>query len=226
MNTHELKQARLDKGWTQTQAAARLGMTQAYLNFLENGKRRLTPKVVSRATSVYGLSPSKLPVSADFAPKKSDDQKLTAQLAKLGYPGFQYLRSHAKRENPAEVLLDALGQEHLDSRVVEALPWVALNYATTDEWLVKNARKHNLQNRLGFVVTLARSVAEKQNSPRLGVLNNLEQILYDSRLAKEDVFGRAPRTNGEKDWLKQNQTPAAAQWNLLTDLKTEQLQYA
>src|ERR1700721_4799490 len=99
MNTHELKQARLAKGWTQTQAAAHLGMTQAYLNFLENGKRRLTPELVRRATSVYGLSPGVLPVADVFVRTEADDQRLTELLGKRGYPGFAYLRTRAPRKH-------------------------------------------------------------------------------------------------------------------------------
>jgi len=52
MKPSEFKSARLNRGWTQTQAAAHMGMTQAYLNFLENGRRRLTPDLVRWATSV------------------------------------------------------------------------------------------------------------------------------------------------------------------------------
>ena len=94
MKPQELRSARLNKGWTQTQAAAHLGMTQAYLNFLENGKRRLTPVLVRKAASVYGLSPEVLPVADVFLPVQTDHQKLTEMLAKLGYPGFSYLRAH------------------------------------------------------------------------------------------------------------------------------------
>jgi transcriptional regulator with XRE-family HTH domain len=226
MKSQELKSARLHKGWTQTQAATRLGMTQAYLNFLENGKRRLTPELVSRAASVYGLPPDALPFPSDFVPKHTGDQRFAELLAKLGYPGFSYLHTRSPRENPAEVLLTALGQDSLDGRVAEALPWVALHYAKADSWLVENARKFNLQNRLGFVVSLAQRLAEKQNNSRLTVLNELEKELNDSRLAKEDAFYRPPRTESEKSWLKQNRTSDAAHWNLLTDMKPEQLQYA
>jgi transcriptional regulator with XRE-family HTH domain len=226
MKPQEFKAARLNKGWTQTQAAARLAITQAYLNFLENGKRRLTPKLVSRATSVYGLSPDSFPVPANFMPKQSDNQRLSERLGGLGYPGFLYLHAHTPKANPSQVLLEALGQDSLDGRVAEALPWVALNYAKPDLWLVENARKFNLQNRLGFVVSLAQRVAEKQGSPRLTVLNELEKVLNDSRLAKEDAFYRLPRTESEREWLMQHRTSDAAHWNLLTDMKPEHLQYA
>jgi len=227
MKPFEFKSARLAKGWTQAEAAAHLGVTQAYLNFLENGKRRLTPELVRRATSVYGLSPKLLPVADSFVPTETDDQRLTELLGKLGYPGFAYLRTRAPRKHPFEILLTALAQKHLDARVAEALPWVALNYAQSNSWLVENARKFNLQNRLGFVVSLARQVAEmRHEGARATELRQLENLLGESRLAKEDCFYRPPRTQSERDWLRKNRTADAVHWNLLTDMRPEHLQYA
>src|SRR5579863_5750783 len=107
MKPGELRSTRLSKGWTQTQAAAHLGVTQAYVNFLERGKRRLTPELVRRVTSVYGLSPEVLPVSDTFMPVPTDNQRLTEFLSALGYPGFSYLRSRAARKHPYEALLTA-----------------------------------------------------------------------------------------------------------------------
>jgi transcriptional regulator with XRE-family HTH domain len=227
MKPQELRSARLNKGWTQTQAASHLGMTQAYLNFLENGKRRLTPALVRKAASVYGLSPAVLPVADVFLPVQTDDQKLTEMLAKLGYPGFSYLRAHTLKKHPFEVLLTALAQKNLDGRVAEALPWVAMKYVQLDPWLLENARKFSLQNKLGLVVTMARRLAEKQsNDARSKELRQLEYVLEDSRLAKEDVFYRPLRTESEGEWLRKNRTEDAVHWNLLTDMRLEHLQYA
>jgi transcriptional regulator with XRE-family HTH domain len=226
MKPHDLRSARRKKGWTQTQAASRLAMTQAYLNYLENGKRRLTPALVRRAASVYGLPPEILPVADGFAPTEMNDQRLAELLAKLGYPGFAHLHAHALKKNPCEVLLTALAQKSLDGRVAESLPWVAMKYALPEPWLVENARKFNLQNKLGFVVTLARQLAEKQaNEVRSRELRQLESELDDSRLAKEDVFYRPLHTESEGEWLRKNRTEDAKHWNLLTDMRLEHLQY-
>ncbi|HEV3481981.1 MAG TPA: helix-turn-helix transcriptional regulator [Candidatus Acidoferrales bacterium] len=163
MKSRELKQARQHKDWTQEEAAGHLGVTQAYLNLLENGKRRLTPRVVRRAVSVCGLSPDVLPVREDFVPTQTSDNQLEEWLVTLEYPGFPYLKTRTARKNPHEVLLAALGQTSLDSRVAEALPWVAMKYGRPDAWLVETARKFNLQNKLGFVVRLARRAAERHS---------------------------------------------------------------
>ena len=222
-----LKSARLAKGWTQTQAATRLSITQAYLNYLENGKRRLTPDLVRRATSLYGLPADVLPVADRFAPVPTDDQRLTEFLARLGYPGFSYVNTRARRKHPFEVLLTALAQKTLDGRVAEALPWVALKYGQPESWLVDTARKFNLQNRLGFVVSLARRAAEMRNDRvRSTELAELERRLDESRLAKEDAFYRPPRTESEREWLRKNRTEDAAHWTMLTDMRPEHLQYA
>jgi len=227
MHALEFKSARLAKGWTQTQAATRMGITQAYLNYLENGKRRLTSNLVRRATSVYGLPPQVLPVPDVFTPMQTDDQQMTEFLARLGYPGFAYLRPRSQKRHPFEVLLTGLAQKSLEARVAEALPWVVLQYGQSDPWLVGNARRFNLQNRLGFVVSLARRVAElRSDRPRSAELTELENLLDESRLVKEDAFYRPPRTDSEKEWLRKNRTEDAVHWNMLTDMRPEHLQYA
>jgi transcriptional regulator with XRE-family HTH domain len=227
MEPQELKEARLGQGWGQTQAAARLGVSQAYLNMLENGKRPLTHKLTRKLALLYELSPEALPVPGNFNPSPVNAEYLVDSLAKLGYPGFAYLRSHAAKKNPSEVLLMALAQTRLEARVAEALPWLPLHYWRMPPWLVEQARKLNLQNRLGFVVNLARQLSERnpQNEDRTNALRELEGKLEESRLAKEDFFYRPPRTPSEREWLLQNRPEAARHWNLLSDLRPEHLQY-
>ena len=226
MTPQELKAARQAKGWTQQEASTRLRITQPYLHLLETGRRRLTPPVLRRAFSVYGLSPQALPIREDFVLSGTSDEQLAAWLAKLNYPGFAYLMSHTAATNPQEVLLRALAKPSLDARVAEALPWLALEYAGPDLWLVETARKFNLQNKLGFVVRLAERVAETHSPSRTENLNRLEGLLEESRLAKEDFFYRPPRTESERNWLLKNRTDDAAHWNLLTDMRLERLSYA
>jgi transcriptional regulator with XRE-family HTH domain len=230
MRPHELKAARLKKGLVQAQAAESLGVSHSYVNLLENGKRRLTPGLARRVATLYDLSPEMLPVSEEFVPTHTNDQRLAESLAKLGYPGFAYLRTHVPSKNPDEVLLTALGQDRLEARVAEALPWVAMHYSHGgSKWLVEQARKFNLQNRLGFVVSLALSVAERvsdHENTRVQSLRELRSKLDESRLVKEDVLYRPPRTESERQWLAQNRSEEAVHWNLLTDLRPEHLQYA
>jgi transcriptional regulator with XRE-family HTH domain len=230
MKPHEFKTVRLAKGLGQTEVATRLGVSQAYVQMLESGKRRLTAGLTRSLAEVYELSPEILPVSEEFSPKPTGGEYLAQVLGKLGYPGFAYLRSHVARKNPGEVLLTALGQDVLEARVAEALPWVATQYAQVESnWLVEQARKFNLQNRLGFVVDLALRVTEgnpQHGNSRSASLRELRSKLDESRLAKEDVFYRPPRTDSEKEWLLRNRSEDAQHWNLLTGMRPEHLQYA
>ena len=160
-------------------------------------------------------------------PARTNDDQLVEWLARLEYPGFAYLKTHTPRKNPYEVLLTALGQTSLDGRVAEALPWVAMKYGRPDTWLVETARKFNLQNKLGFVVRLGRRVAESHSdNARSKELGKLEEMLEESRLAKEGFFYRPPMTEREREWLSKNRTADAVHWNLLADMRPEQLSYA
>ncbi len=227
MTDTELKTGRQGKGLTQLQAAARLGVSQSYLAMLENGSRRVTPKLARQAMRFYGLSPTVLPASAT-APAYTSAQALANDLAALGYPGFAYLRPrHWKPKNPAEVLLTALAQNDLEARLVEALPWLLLRYSTVDrEWLVREAKLRDLQNRLGFVAGLARRLAERTGDKhKAQVLNELEKEVERSRLAREDTLCRASLPEAERRWLAQHRPPEAKHWNLLTDWTVDAVRY-
>lgn len=149
------------------------------------------------------------------------------QLTALGYPGFAHLRAKARR-NPAEVLLTALNAANLDNRVTEGLPWLALAYADMDwHWVVQNAKLHDRQNRLGFVVTLASQLAsESSDRQRSGRLREYLGVLERSRLVKEDTLCHDSLTEAERKWLRSNRPALAAHWNLLTDMKAENLLHA
>ena len=229
MRTRDLKAERRRHGWGQVEAAGRLGVSQPYLAMLENGKRRLTPALARKVVAAYGLPPVELPVPAAFAPaEKVDGQRLVEDLAKLDYPGFAYVRTRVRSKHPGEVLLTALAQESLEGRAAEALPWLLLRYWHMDlTWLVVVAKKFDLQNRLGFVVNLARQLSERGvEAERTKALASLEFLLESSRLAREDYFYRPPRNDRERQWLAQNRPEAAQHWNLLSDLRPEHLQYA
>ncbi|HWN07269.1 MAG TPA: hypothetical protein VNO53_08910 [Steroidobacteraceae bacterium] len=154
--------------------------------------------------------------------------KLARQLAGLGYPGFAHLHPGWKA-NPAAVVLEALLQPELEVRLSEALPWVLLTYPDLDwPWLVSQSKLHDVQNRLGFVVTLARAVAARHAgfSDADGKLAAAEQQLERARLAREDTLGRESMPSAERRWLAESRTAVARHWNMLTSLSAEQLSYA
>ena len=225
----DLRSARLAKGLSQVQAAARLRVSQPYLAMLESGSRRMTAKLARRAMKVYGLPATVLPPSeSGSALRKRGAEDLASDLAALGYPGFAYLRPRPwTPKYPGEVLLAALAQDDLEARLVEALPWLILRYWPLDrEWLVRQAKLHDLQNRLGFVVTLARRLAERAgDQPKTLALNDLEMRLERSRLAREDTLGRASLSGTERRWMKKNLSADAKHWNVLTDWTADALRY-
>ena len=147
----------------------------------------------------------------------------------LGYAGFQHLASPpGKMRNPAEVLAVALCKPHLEARTVEALPWLALEYSDLDwNWVVREAKLHDRQNQLGYVVVLARKLAEKSNrADSVRRLREVETRLELSRLAREASFSGDALTEAERRWLRKRRPAEARRWNLLTDLTVEQLQHA
>ena len=229
MRADNLRAERRRRGWGQVEAAERLGLSQPYLALLERGKRPLTAALARKVVMAYGLPPAELPLPMAFNPaERVDAQRLAEDLAKLGYPGFAYVRAAVRSKNPTQVLLSALGQERLEARAAEALPWLLLRYWRMDfQWLVMEAKKSDLQNRLGFVVNLAQRLSERtSDAERTRALAQLESWLDHSRLAREDYFYQPPRNQRERQWLAQNRPEAARHWNLLSDLRPEHLQYA
>ncbi len=226
MDGTTLKEGRQHKNWTQQQAARALGVTQAYLSMLENGRRTVSESFVRKAFRVFDLPPTALPLpsEASGAPAPSRRHDFTADLAALGYPGFAYLKTKVQK-NPAGVLLDALNEPNLDARLAEGLPWLTLTYVDMDwDWLVRNAKVRDRQNRLGFAVSLASEVAESKNdSERARKLRQCLQVLESARLAREDTFCHDSMTQAERTWLREHRSPVAAHWNLLTDMKGEHL---
>lgn len=228
MNQGDLRLARRRRGWSEQEAARRLGVSQSYLSMLEGGRRRLTPRVARRVMNVFGLPPTVLPPSPPE--RQWSAEVLAQQLASLGYPGFAYMRARGPKRNPAEVLVGALANDQLEARVVEALPWLLLGYWNTNwAWLVEQVKARDLQNRLGFVASLARQMSERAHPPdegRTRSLSELERTLDKSRLAKEDTLGQPPRSAAQRVWVLANRTEEAKHWNLLTDWRMEHFQYA
>src|SRR5260370_34491397 len=227
MNGQDLREARRKKGWTQVETAEKLGVTQAYLSSLGNCSRTLPYDLARVAVEPLHARPTALPLREQAFAAPVQSEKLSLQLAALGYPGFAHLRAKAQR-NPAEVLLTALNAANIDDRVTEGLPWMALAYADMDwDWAVQNAKLLDRQNRLGFVVTLASQLAAKSaDAHRSGRLRECAAVLERSRLVQEDTLCHDALTEAERKWLRANPPRAAAHWNLVTDMKAENLPHA
>ena len=173
------------------------------------------------------------PTTLPFKVKRRLSQRngntwVATRLASLGYPGYAYLKRATAPNNPAEVLLRALAMNPLEQRLTEAMPWFLLRFSGFDqERLVKAARELNVQNRLGFVVSLAKAVAKSNPgyADRVPELARLESALEPYRLAREDDLGQTIRSQRLRAWVRKNRSEAAVHWNVLTDLSSEHLAY-
>ena len=224
MNGAWLREQRERKGWTQEQAAARLGVSQTYLSLLENGRRPVSNRLAQRLQRKFAVPPTVLPVARKG--RLDDAQSLVEGLAALGYPGFTHF-SPGRPVNPAQLLFDALRMHDLEPRLGEALPWVVWRYSNLDwDWLVREAKLNDLQNRLGFLVVLGKQVAElREQQATAEALAAVEQRLEPSRLAREDTLCRESMTQAERRWLRDRRSAQAKHWNLLTGLVPDHLSY-
>jgi transcriptional regulator with XRE-family HTH domain len=206
----------------------RLGVSQPYLSQLEQGQRPVTPELARSATALYRLSATALPMpEATPTDGSADAARLARQLSGLGYPGFAHLRP--RMANPAAVILQALLIKDLEVRLAEALPWVLLTYPDLDwSWLVRHAKVQDVQNRLGFLVAVAKNLAATRADLQsaLEQLTAVEQQLERARLVREDTLCRESMPAAERRWLHTNRSPLARHWNLLTGLTPDQLSYA
>jgi hypothetical protein len=133
------------------------------------------------------------------AARLADEDALALELASLSYPGLSHLRPERERNYPE-------------------LDW---------EWLMTAAKAHDLQNRLGFVTSVARRLAEMNGeSDTAALLGRREAELEQSRLEREDTLCHDSLTEPEKRWLRERRSENAKRWGLLTDLSTEHLTHA
>lgn len=180
--------------------------------------RRLHPKLVA----LLNLPVSELPLTGDTDPLP--EHRVADVLASLGYPGFAHL-ARTRKVNPAELLVRTLRRPHVEARLAEALPWVLVHYPNVDwQWMVSQAKQHDFQNRLGFVVTVARELADRSgDSSTAQLLRTWEAVLERSRLQKEDSFAGDSLTDAERRWLRANRSAEAEQWNMLSNVSVDTL---
>ena len=225
MDQQPLQEARRAAGLTQREAARRLGVSQPYLSQLECGTRALTPPIARKAASLYGLSPTALPLPE--SPGTADADRLARDLAALGYPRFAHVRG-ARPRNPALVLFEALAVPELDPRVLEALPWLIRTFPHLAwDWLLPRVKMVDLQNRLGFLVALAcETAAAAGATDTVRKLAEIQARLETSRLVREDLLGFDSMPQAERDYRRARRSPLAAHWNVLTTLTADQLRDA
>lgn len=228
MTGRELKKYRRNRGLTQEQASDSLGVSQTYLSLLESDKRPLTARLQQKLVNKLHLRPTELPAKAkEYKVSAVSDDQLTADLAALRYKGFSHYKP-SRLKNPADVLLSALKANDRDARLMEALPWLVLAFPDMN-WndLTRGAKMHDLQNRLGFVVSVARGLAEQRhNKTTATALKRREADLEPSILEREDTLCHDSMTDAERRWLATNRTDDAKRWRILASLSPQLVRYA
>ncbi|MBK8464574.1 MAG: helix-turn-helix transcriptional regulator [Chloracidobacterium sp.] len=223
----QLRQYRRRNRLTQQDAARSLGVSQGYLSLLEKEHRPLSEELKKKLVASLDLPMTELPsnVSKYKVGDVSDDQ-LTTDLATLGYPGFSHYKP-SRPKNPADVLLAGLKANKRDARLVEAFPWLVLKFPDM-KWdeVTRTAKMYDLQNRLGFVVSVARGMAEKRSDKTTAAaLKRREADLEHSILAHEGTLCNETMTNAERRWLVDNRTASAKHWRILASLSPELARY-
>jgi transcriptional regulator with XRE-family HTH domain len=230
MSGPQLKRSRRKTGLTQALLARKVGVSQGYLSLLERGLRSPSPELARRLCKALRLPATALPLEVDRNHvRRTRPEWVVRRLAQLDYPGYAYLNRSGTQTNPAEVLLRTLAQKRVEPRLLEAMPWLLLNFGRLNHRvLVTGARELGVQNRLGFVVALAKQVAERSptHAHRLAELESLESSLETHRLANEDLLGQSFRTERLRAWVETNRSREAVHWNLVTSLAPDHLAYA
>lgn len=198
----DLLRWRKRNGLTQVGAASLLGVSQTYLSLLEKGARPLTAELRNRLKTSVGMDR-----------QESSDDLFRAQLSALGYPGFAHIAKSRTRPRPDNLLMTVLAKSDVDSRVVEALPWLVATFKSQFDFgsTVRQAKLQNLQNRLGFVL----QVAAVDTPGGLMAVSELER----ARLLQEDTLCWDSMPAVTREWMRSNRTPLAEHWNILTRLK-------
>jgi transcriptional regulator with XRE-family HTH domain len=219
----DVRNARKNRGLRQQALAQKLGVSQGYVSLLERNHRPVPPRLAARVAAALGMPATSLPL---HEAKSLEHDDAAPALGRLGYHGFAYQRG-GRRLNPTELLLRTLRAENVDGRVVAALPWLLVQYPELRwDWLVRLVKQEDLQNRLGFLVSLARGVADAHHPKAAEVLRVWEKRLEPSRLMKSDSFSRSALTDAERRWLTSHRSREAKHWNVLSTLTAATLRNA
>jgi len=104
-------------------------------------------------------------------------------------------------------MVRALVQKDLEVRLTEALPWVLCKYPDLEwSWVTNQLKLKDVQNRLGFLVGIAKDVAASKQRSALRPISVAETALEHSRLDREDTLCRDSMPDAERRWLKANRS--------------------
>jgi len=199
-----LQRWRKNNRLTQVDAARLLGVSQTYLSLLEKGARPLTEQLRMRLKAIDRETPV-----ADG----TDD--FPGQLSTLGYPGFAHVPPSRSNVTAEAFLVSVLSRDNVDARVVDALPWVIRRHADRLDlaWLVRYAKLHDLQNRLGFLL----QTSGVETAAVAAAVSELDR----ARLLREDTLCWDSMPVATRRWMRSHRSPLAEHWNVVTRMEPE-----
>jgi transcriptional regulator with XRE-family HTH domain len=227
MNATELLNARQTAKLEQIDAAKKLGISQPYLSLLESGKREITEKIALRAVKMFRLPPTSIPPKFNFEDSQPvSNEILREDIAALGFADFAGFKKKTRHKNPADVLFQAISKDNLDSETLKALPWLIVEfYDLKWEDVVKACKLNNLQNRLGFLISLAINIAVKKGEfKKASSLSTIIAELEKSKLFREEYLCNSSPTPDEQTRFKSKRSKEAESWRIFTDLNIEDLE--
>lgn len=195
--------------------AERMGVSQSVISKIEAGTREPTATELWKLATLY-----KKPLSYFFAEEKIRPLFITEEVVvwHIDHYGYKLLVSRkvnaAKFQISLEETILAVLQWFSSPRLLESLPVLLyLNDVDTDE-LYGSAIKEGLQNKLGFIVSVAMECVNIQE------LSRLRKKLEWMKLAREESFNEHIDEMSEAtlDYLRRTRDPLTAKWNLLDRL--------
>lgn len=202
--------------------AERMGVSQSVISKIEAGTREPTATELWKLAILY-----KKPLSYFFAEEKIRPLFITEEIVvwHIDHYGYKLLVSRkvnaAKFQISLEETILAVLQWFSSPRLLESLPiLLCFNDVDADE-LYESAVKEGLQNKLGFIVSIAMEcVKGMSKNDNIQELSRLRKKLEWMKLAREESFNEHIDEMSEAtlDYLRKTRDPLASKWNLLDRL--------
>jgi transcriptional regulator with XRE-family HTH domain len=216
-----LRNYRVHAGLTQNDLATKAGTRQSRLAVMESKKSSALPRLewLERVANSLGadvselLSERKLSAVQSLSSLPEDEENLAAHLKELGAP----LTGPAKKGRPFGPEAVVLGVLRTPSaRLVECVPAVLSMNDMRRQKLLRLAYKRRLVNRLGFVVDVARKLAQNDNPERASELRGLSRQLWAkrNRLGEEFLMKDMPDNAEFRNWVRKKTPGPGKKWRV------------
>lgn len=218
-----LRALRLRAGLSQSDLARRAGTLQPRIAVMESEEDATLPRLewLGRVADAMGVGVSDLlsqramlePESLSSLPEEGDN--LAAHLKQLGAPLTGPSRKN-RAFSPEAVVLGVL-RVVPSARMVECLPGLLFKKDMNHEKLLRLAKERGLVNRLGFVVDVAVTLAEKsRDREKLSRLRALSKKLWTERRkeAEEFLMSEVPEDAEFRQWLKKKTPWVGKKWGV------------